>query len=234
MLFFASSLHFHPPHSPPSHTHLSWNPHTFPSLIPLSLRVGSAFTQAMLGKVTTETSRKKDVEEVQSRHRLIPMGRKIYEFYNAPIVKFWFHTVSVGLSNTSHILLWKLFLLIMQLKFLASNIYFLTQPPLSSGSCSTVSLGSFTEVLKLSEKGETPGNSKKMKREENSVTYCKTAILLLENVKHKASCSSSKHLNYHQMVTTIRRTCLEFCFCCCLWVLFITCVWCCFCLWASA
>ena len=50
----------------------------------------------MLGKVATETSRKKDVEEVQKRHRLIPMGRKIYEFYNAPIVKFWFHTVSAG------------------------------------------------------------------------------------------------------------------------------------------
>lgn len=52
--------------------------------------------QAMLGKVTTETSRKKDIEEVQNRHRLIPMGRKIYEFYNAPIVKFWFHTVGVS------------------------------------------------------------------------------------------------------------------------------------------
>ncbi|XP_036383050.1 transient receptor potential cation channel subfamily M member 3 isoform X1 [Megalops cyprinoides] len=49
---------------------------------------------AMLGKVTTETSRKKDVEEVQNRHRLIPFGRKIYEFYNAPIVKFWFHTMA--------------------------------------------------------------------------------------------------------------------------------------------
>uniref|UniRef100_A0A8D0CX64 Transient receptor potential cation channel subfamily M member 3 n=1 Tax=Sander lucioperca TaxID=283035 RepID=A0A8D0CX64_SANLU len=49
---------------------------------------------AMLGKVTTETSRKKDVEEVQKRHRLIPLGRKIYEFYNAPIVKFWFHTMA--------------------------------------------------------------------------------------------------------------------------------------------
>uniref|UniRef100_A0A8C5B645 Transient receptor potential cation channel subfamily M member 3 n=1 Tax=Gadus morhua TaxID=8049 RepID=A0A8C5B645_GADMO len=49
---------------------------------------------AMLGKVATETSRKKDVEEVQKRHRLIPMGRKIYEFYNAPIVKFWFHTMA--------------------------------------------------------------------------------------------------------------------------------------------
>uniref|UniRef100_A0A9J8D5L4 Transient receptor potential cation channel subfamily M member 3 n=1 Tax=Cyprinus carpio carpio TaxID=630221 RepID=A0A9J8D5L4_CYPCA len=36
----------------------------------------------------------KDVEEVQTRHRLIPVGRKIYEFYNAPIVKFWFHTLA--------------------------------------------------------------------------------------------------------------------------------------------
>ncbi|KAL2091960.1 hypothetical protein ACEWY4_011758 [Coilia grayii] len=49
---------------------------------------------AMLGKVSSEASRKKDVEEVQNRHRLIPLGRKIYEFYNAPIVKFWFHTLA--------------------------------------------------------------------------------------------------------------------------------------------
>uniref|UniRef100_A0A7N6BFC9 Transient receptor potential cation channel, subfamily M, member 3 n=1 Tax=Anabas testudineus TaxID=64144 RepID=A0A7N6BFC9_ANATE len=41
-----------------------------------------------------EEEEKKDVEEVQNRHRLIPMGRKIYEFYNAPIVKFWFHTMA--------------------------------------------------------------------------------------------------------------------------------------------
>uniref|UniRef100_A0A8C5EFD6 Transient receptor potential cation channel subfamily M member 3-like n=1 Tax=Gouania willdenowi TaxID=441366 RepID=A0A8C5EFD6_GOUWI len=32
--------------------------------------------------------------EFTNRHRLIPMGRKIYEFYNAPIVKFWFHTMA--------------------------------------------------------------------------------------------------------------------------------------------
>lgn len=72
--------------------------------LPPSLHVGFAFPKAMLGKVTTETSRKKDVEEVQNRHRLIPMGRKIYEFYNAPIVKFWFHTVSVSCSNATYIL----------------------------------------------------------------------------------------------------------------------------------
>ncbi|XP_055055069.2 transient receptor potential cation channel subfamily M member 3 isoform X4 [Misgurnus anguillicaudatus] len=49
---------------------------------------------AMLGNVSSQASRKKQVEEVQSRHRLIPLGRKIYEFYNAPIVKFWFHTLA--------------------------------------------------------------------------------------------------------------------------------------------
>ncbi|TRY55610.1 hypothetical protein DNTS_021490 [Danionella cerebrum] len=49
---------------------------------------------AMLGNVSSEVSRKKQVEEVQNRHRLIPVGRKIYEFYNAPIVKFWFHTLA--------------------------------------------------------------------------------------------------------------------------------------------
>ncbi|XP_030368469.1 transient receptor potential cation channel subfamily M member 3 isoform X10 [Strigops habroptila] len=49
--------------------------------------------QAMLGRGNGESSRKKEEEEVQSRHRLIPVGRKIYEFYNAPIVKFWFYTM---------------------------------------------------------------------------------------------------------------------------------------------
>uniref|UniRef100_A0A8C1M636 Transient receptor potential cation channel, subfamily M, member 3 n=1 Tax=Cyprinus carpio TaxID=7962 RepID=A0A8C1M636_CYPCA len=52
------------------------------------------FYIAMLGNVSSEASRKKRVEEVQNRHRLIPVGRKIYEFYNAPIVKFWFHTLA--------------------------------------------------------------------------------------------------------------------------------------------
>ena len=60
----------------------------------LSVSLGG-MPQAMLGKVSTEASRKKGGGEVQNRHRLIPMGRKIYEFYNAPIVKFWFHTVSL-------------------------------------------------------------------------------------------------------------------------------------------
>uniref|UniRef100_A0A8D2J9R6 Transient receptor potential cation channel subfamily M member 3 n=1 Tax=Varanus komodoensis TaxID=61221 RepID=A0A8D2J9R6_VARKO len=50
---------------------------------------------AMLGRGNGESSaRKKEEEEVQSKHRLIPFGRKIYEFYNAPIVKFWFYTMA--------------------------------------------------------------------------------------------------------------------------------------------
>ncbi|GCB80040.1 hypothetical protein scyTo_0018001, partial [Scyliorhinus torazame] len=38
-------------------------------------------------------SRKGDEEDGMENHRSIPIGRKIYEFYNAPIVKFWFHTI---------------------------------------------------------------------------------------------------------------------------------------------
>ncbi|XP_060546528.1 transient receptor potential cation channel subfamily M member 3 isoform X5 [Pantherophis guttatus] len=50
--------------------------------------------QAMLGRSSGESSaRKKEEEEVPNRYRLIPFGRKIYEFYNAPIVKFWFYTM---------------------------------------------------------------------------------------------------------------------------------------------
>ncbi|GCB73196.1 hypothetical protein scyTo_0002403 [Scyliorhinus torazame] len=49
---------------------------------------------AMLDGVNGESARKKNEEEVPTVHRMIPFGRKIYEFYNAPIVKFWFHTLA--------------------------------------------------------------------------------------------------------------------------------------------
>ncbi|XP_069758444.1 transient receptor potential cation channel subfamily M member 1-like [Narcine bancroftii] len=39
-------------------------------------------------------SRKGDEEDGVENHQSIPIGRKIYEFYNAPIVKFWFHTMT--------------------------------------------------------------------------------------------------------------------------------------------
>ncbi|XP_044213224.1 transient receptor potential cation channel subfamily M member 1-like isoform X1 [Thunnus albacares] len=41
------------------------------------------------------TSKKGDEEENQKKHRRrVPIGRKIYEFYNAPFTKFWFNTIS--------------------------------------------------------------------------------------------------------------------------------------------
>ncbi|XP_037835934.1 transient receptor potential cation channel subfamily M member 1-like isoform X2 [Kryptolebias marmoratus] len=40
------------------------------------------------------TSKKGDEEENQKKHLKIPIGRKIYEFYNAPFTKFWFNTIS--------------------------------------------------------------------------------------------------------------------------------------------
>ncbi|XP_036290510.2 transient receptor potential cation channel subfamily M member 1-like isoform X2 [Pipistrellus kuhlii] len=39
-------------------------------------------------------SRKGDEESEHRKHRGIPIGTKICEFYNAPIVKFWFYTIS--------------------------------------------------------------------------------------------------------------------------------------------
>ncbi|XP_073442999.1 transient receptor potential cation channel subfamily M member 1 isoform X2 [Dendrobates tinctorius] len=39
-------------------------------------------------------SRKGDEENGHRKQRSIPIGTKIYEFYNAPIVKFWFYTIS--------------------------------------------------------------------------------------------------------------------------------------------
>ncbi|XP_069817958.1 transient receptor potential cation channel subfamily M member 3 isoform X2 [Dendropsophus ebraccatus] len=49
---------------------------------------------AMLARGNGDTVRKKEDDEQPHRHRLIPLGRKIYEFYNAPIVKFWFYTMA--------------------------------------------------------------------------------------------------------------------------------------------
>lgn len=40
-------------------------------------------------------SRKGDEENANKKQNSLPIGTKIYEFYNAPIVKFWFYTVSL-------------------------------------------------------------------------------------------------------------------------------------------
>uniref|UniRef100_A0A8C6N8L4 Transient receptor potential cation channel subfamily M member 3 n=1 Tax=Melopsittacus undulatus TaxID=13146 RepID=A0A8C6N8L4_MELUD len=39
-------------------------------------------------------SRKGDEENGKKKQKSLPIGTKIYEFYNAPIVKFWFYTIS--------------------------------------------------------------------------------------------------------------------------------------------
>uniref|UniRef100_A0A8C3HUY2 Transient receptor potential cation channel subfamily M member 3 n=1 Tax=Chrysemys picta bellii TaxID=8478 RepID=A0A8C3HUY2_CHRPI len=42
----------------------------------------------------SKCSRKGDEENGNKKQRSLPIGKKIYEFYNAPIVKFWFYTIS--------------------------------------------------------------------------------------------------------------------------------------------
>ncbi|XP_061592460.1 transient receptor potential cation channel subfamily M member 1-like isoform X2 [Cololabis saira] len=37
---------------------------------------------------------KEDEEETEEKHMKIPIGRKIFEFYNAPFTKFWFNTIA--------------------------------------------------------------------------------------------------------------------------------------------
>ncbi|XP_060611769.2 transient receptor potential cation channel subfamily M member 1 isoform X3 [Anolis sagrei] len=39
-------------------------------------------------------SRKGDEEDGNKKQKSLPIGTKIYEFYNAPIVKFWFYTIA--------------------------------------------------------------------------------------------------------------------------------------------
>ncbi|XP_039627305.1 transient receptor potential cation channel subfamily M member 1a [Polypterus senegalus] len=40
------------------------------------------------------SSKKGDEEEGEKKQRRVPIGTKIYEFYNAPFTKFWFYTIS--------------------------------------------------------------------------------------------------------------------------------------------
>lgn len=41
------------------------------------------------------TSRKGDEEEGTANVRKIPIGKRFFEFYDAPFTKFWFNTVSL-------------------------------------------------------------------------------------------------------------------------------------------
>lgn len=54
-----------------------------------------------------KVTQKSDESQVDGGQRNLPRTRKIYEFYNAPIVKFWFHTVGHHKKPwISRILLW--------------------------------------------------------------------------------------------------------------------------------
>uniref|UniRef100_A0A8D3DEM9 Transient receptor potential cation channel subfamily M member 3 n=1 Tax=Scophthalmus maximus TaxID=52904 RepID=A0A8D3DEM9_SCOMX len=62
--------------------------------------------------------------EVQNRHRLIPMGRKIYEFYNAPIVKFCELLLpSYGGHNVLHFNFFLFYHFLARLSFLPPTTY---------------------------------------------------------------------------------------------------------------
>ncbi|XP_028437026.1 transient receptor potential cation channel subfamily M member 1 [Perca flavescens] len=56
------------------------------------------------------TSKKGDEEEEQKKKKRTPIGKKIYEFYNAPFTKFWFNTISylVYLALYNYIILVKM------------------------------------------------------------------------------------------------------------------------------
>lgn len=41
------------------------------------------------------TSRRGDEEEGSANVRKIPIGKRFFEFYDAPFTKFWFNTVSL-------------------------------------------------------------------------------------------------------------------------------------------
>lgn len=44
---------------------------------------------------TDATSRKGDEEEGSTKIRKVPIGKRIFEFYDAPFTKFWFNTVGL-------------------------------------------------------------------------------------------------------------------------------------------
>uniref|UniRef100_A0AAX7U3K8 Transient receptor potential cation channel, subfamily M, member 1a n=1 Tax=Astatotilapia calliptera TaxID=8154 RepID=A0AAX7U3K8_ASTCA len=62
-----------------------------------SLKVPAEYSSKDAASNVDATSKKGDEEENESdkKHgKRVPIGRKIYEFYNAPFTKFWFNTIS--------------------------------------------------------------------------------------------------------------------------------------------
>lgn len=58
------------------------------------------------GSCLVDTSSTMDYSHMQNKKKKSPLrlGKKIYEFYNAPIVKFWFYTVSLEFGTWGRIL----------------------------------------------------------------------------------------------------------------------------------
>uniref|UniRef100_A0A8B9IHU2 Transient receptor potential cation channel subfamily M member 3 n=1 Tax=Anser cygnoides TaxID=8845 RepID=A0A8B9IHU2_ANSCY len=56
--------------------------------------VSTGAYQEVLRVLSILSSRKGDEENGNKKQNSLPIGTKIYEFYNAPIVKFWFYTIS--------------------------------------------------------------------------------------------------------------------------------------------
>uniref|UniRef100_A0A8C4KL75 Transient receptor potential cation channel subfamily M member 3 n=1 Tax=Dromaius novaehollandiae TaxID=8790 RepID=A0A8C4KL75_DRONO len=52
------------------------------------------YQEVLIPLANSICSRKGDEENGNKKQRSLPIGTKIYEFYNAPIVKFWFYTIS--------------------------------------------------------------------------------------------------------------------------------------------
>lgn len=57
------------------------------------------------GSCLVDNNSTMDYSHMQSKKKKSPLrlGKKIYEFYNAPIVKFWFYTVSLEFGTYSRI-----------------------------------------------------------------------------------------------------------------------------------
>lgn len=66
-------------------------------LFPLSLNYlqNGKFESLFQDNNADGTSRKGDEEEGAANVRKIPIGKRFFEFYDAPFTKFWFNTVSL-------------------------------------------------------------------------------------------------------------------------------------------
>uniref|UniRef100_A0A8C1T5J4 Transient receptor potential cation channel, subfamily M, member 1b n=1 Tax=Cyprinus carpio TaxID=7962 RepID=A0A8C1T5J4_CYPCA len=65
-----------------------------PFILLLDFRLGDDTSHQVTDANAETASKKGDEEEGNKKMRRIPIGTKIFEFYNAPFTKFWFNTIS--------------------------------------------------------------------------------------------------------------------------------------------